>query len=502
MAKPHVTRTFGPIHFEDLDPHRFEDLIRQLAYDFRPWRSIESTGRGGADDGFDVRAYEEMRISVAPVDDEADPEDVAHPMEGNLWMIQCKREKEIGPKKVASIITDGVTMEAAPYGYVLAAPVHFSKAAHDRFREELRQRGVLEFYLWGAGELEDMLYQPKHDHILFAFFGISLVTKCRSRSVHVRAAFSMKNKLLRILGESPRGQQVLIRDLNDERYPYEDEYSDFAENPRWKLYAVESLHPLGLIVTTARYFAYLNTHDKVWDYTDAIEGDRSHSGLHDQSDEGTDTKRLAVRGVWEAFPRAHRATLVRRRMIRYDRIECIDEKGDSEFKFPHLYVGFELQNGPFAGLHEYLGINEYTQHELDGLTRNTVFPIEFPLPAFGVIHGDKPLAIDEVTRSMLRHGRREITLYSVGKQYNYLKPTDVVPVEAGASSTSEKIFLKITNIRKLKAAIVLEDINQRISEKADLERQIGRELRISDKPTVVEVVTIYEWQLERDRPIV
>ena len=26
MAKPHITRTVGPIHFEDLDPHRFEDL--------------------------------------------------------------------------------------------------------------------------------------------------------------------------------------------------------------------------------------------------------------------------------------------------------------------------------------------------------------------------------------------------------------------------------------------------------------------------------------------
>ena len=57
MAKPHITRTVGPIHFEDLDPHRFEDLVRQLAYDFRPWKSIESTGRGGADDGFDVRAF-------------------------------------------------------------------------------------------------------------------------------------------------------------------------------------------------------------------------------------------------------------------------------------------------------------------------------------------------------------------------------------------------------------------------------------------------------------
>lgn len=30
------TKTIGPLHFEDLEPKRFEDLVRQLAYDFRP----------------------------------------------------------------------------------------------------------------------------------------------------------------------------------------------------------------------------------------------------------------------------------------------------------------------------------------------------------------------------------------------------------------------------------------------------------------------------------
>jgi len=40
--KPVVTRTFAPIHFEDLDPHRFEDLVRELIYDFRDWQSIEA----------------------------------------------------------------------------------------------------------------------------------------------------------------------------------------------------------------------------------------------------------------------------------------------------------------------------------------------------------------------------------------------------------------------------------------------------------------------------
>jgi hypothetical protein len=57
-SKPKPTRTMGALHFEDLEPHRFEDLIRQLAYDFRSWRQLEATGRAGGDDGFDVRGFE------------------------------------------------------------------------------------------------------------------------------------------------------------------------------------------------------------------------------------------------------------------------------------------------------------------------------------------------------------------------------------------------------------------------------------------------------------
>ena len=51
-----TTRTIGPLHFEDLEPHRFEDLVRQLAYDFRDWHSVEAIGRAGSDKGMDIRA--------------------------------------------------------------------------------------------------------------------------------------------------------------------------------------------------------------------------------------------------------------------------------------------------------------------------------------------------------------------------------------------------------------------------------------------------------------
>lgn len=58
MVKLKVTRTYGLIHFEDLDPHRFEDLVRELIYDYKDWLTIKATGKSGNDSGFDVRVYE------------------------------------------------------------------------------------------------------------------------------------------------------------------------------------------------------------------------------------------------------------------------------------------------------------------------------------------------------------------------------------------------------------------------------------------------------------
>jgi hypothetical protein len=42
-----VTRSLHPLPFENLDPRRFEDLIRQLAYDFRRWDAHHDAGRNG-----------------------------------------------------------------------------------------------------------------------------------------------------------------------------------------------------------------------------------------------------------------------------------------------------------------------------------------------------------------------------------------------------------------------------------------------------------------------
>jgi hypothetical protein len=155
--KPKPTRTTNPLHFEDLEPHRFEDLTRQLAGDFRSWVKLEPTGALGSDEGYDARGIE-------MVDGEE-----------RLWQIQSKREQSIPPKKMSAYIQEMIPEGATvPHGVILAVAANFSKKTRDVFAQELRQKGVHEFYLWGKADIEDFLYQPKNDHLLYAYFGISL----------------------------------------------------------------------------------------------------------------------------------------------------------------------------------------------------------------------------------------------------------------------------------------------------------------------------------------
>lgn len=283
MAKPKITKTLGPIHFEDLDPHRFEDLVRELAYDFKDWQSLEATGRGGSDDGFDIRGYERLDKVAQENDEDDSSEEEAHPMDGRSWMFQCKREKEIGPVKVASIISEAIDSKSPPYGYVLAAPANFSKTSHDKFTEELRKCGVMEFYLWGRAALEDMLHLPKNDHILFTFFGISLVSRRRSRATEIRSFVSKKNKLFKLLGENPTYQPVLVRDSQDLHYPYKGGYKDFKKRPRWREFPVVGMDPLGLVLQMAKYYAYRDPIKKEWDITEKV------NLVHRQVDESMET---------------------------------------------------------------------------------------------------------------------------------------------------------------------------------------------------------------------
>src|SRR6267378_3470086 len=190
-----TTRTTGPLHFEDLEPKRFEDLVRQLAYEFRVWRRLEATGRSGSDDGFDARGVEIVPEDTSASETDASAQEVVTELgaSDHLWLIQCKREREIGPTRLAAFLDeiklqDGETL----YGIVFAAACDFSKKSHDVFNAKCRALGVQECYLWGKAAIEDLLFQPKNDHLLFAYFGFSLTIRQRTLQATLRRDIATK----------------------------------------------------------------------------------------------------------------------------------------------------------------------------------------------------------------------------------------------------------------------------------------------------------------------
>ena len=202
-------------------------------------------------------------------------------------------------------------------------------------------------------------FQPKNDHILFAF------SACRWRpggSGRLRSFTVLaKNKLMRVLGDRPV-QRVLVRDLDD-ILSLRGRLPDFDKNPRWKEYKAHSSDPCGLVVTEARGLRLprprrrrMGQHGSWWTKTCPSETSRRNSNKRNAS---------RSRASGNCYPGARRAILVRRALLRFDAIAYIDDKGDSVFDMPHLYVPYEAKHGPFAGF-RIPEINEHTQVPLEG----------------------------------------------------------------------------------------------------------------------------------------
>jgi hypothetical protein len=352
-----TTRTLNPLHFEDLEPHRFEDLVRQLVYDFRVWRKIEATGRLGADEGIDIRAVEAVGGEREEnEEDESESPAMREPSEERIWVIQCKREKEIGPTKARQIVRDAVPGGSdAPYGFILSAACDFSMKSRDAFHEEARKRGVKDSHIWGKAELEDLLFLPKNDHLLFAYFNISLQIRRRSLRTELRSRLAMKRKLITVLGDVREDHHVtvLLRDPREERYPRAEDIPDFATWPRWKYYTFIGHEPPDhLAFVVGEHFAYVDDEGKHWDALLDFNSDR----MEPPGDSSVQPVDLAESAKYQRYwsywyhqvPENNRATLKLLHFIHYDRILAVDEHGDRYNEGIHLLVEFDPEHGPFG----------------------------------------------------------------------------------------------------------------------------------------------------------
>ncbi|MEY2855782.1 MAG: hypothetical protein RLZZ74_91 [Cyanobacteriota bacterium] len=496
MPKPKVTRTYGPIHFEDLDPKRFEDLVRELIYDLKEWQSIEATGRGGSDDGFDIRAYEKISKDQEVVEDENESSEAVHPMDGHLWMIQGKREQEIGPTRIKEILSE-VDSKNPPYGYILAASANFSKKSYDVFREELRKKGVIEFHIWGKPELEDMLHQPKNDRILFTFFGISLVSKRRSRSTEIRFSVNNKNKLYRVLGDEPKHHSIMLREASDDKYPYSGSYKDFEKYPRWKEYKVAEYHPSGIIFEAERCFAYIDTIKKEYDFFDKASLVYLESDSREYKEEQR-KQRDIVEDFWDHLPSYNRGTYIKNSIVRHKDILVIDDQGDNWNRFPHIFTSFNPNKGPFTGSYEYIQGPGNHQTDLSDYKRVVKFPKKFKNEKFGKIHKDKDLDLEKFYQYRIKSGAEDFyCLYDTDGKYGFLNVRDVASIPDPEDS-SYKHYIEIIH----KESIKFFDFSvKNPGREFSVQEMLGQKPDSEDIINIYEFKKTYEWKFMKDKKI-
>lgn len=361
--KPNTSRTIGPLHFEDLEPHRFEDLIRQLTYEFREWLSIEAVGRTGSDSGVDSKAYEAVPVSSCEDDDE---EDDAVAPSSRLWVIQCKRQQSFGPGDANKAISEiKIDPNESAYGLIVATSSNVSASTRRAFALSARSHGYEEFYLWGKGELEDQLFLPRNDHLLYAYFGISLQVRRRSQRTEQRGLVSIKKQLVRVLGDINQEcyQDVLFRSADDDGYPFVGERRNFKDVRPWWYYRFVGFWPPNLLMfEVGSYAAYINEATSEWDAIadyNVIKHVNSllwglgpnladDEYLHERELENIERERYLR--FFEDLPEEHKGYLSYREVIPFERILAIDELGDRLNRGPHLIVARNSQGKFFDPL--------------------------------------------------------------------------------------------------------------------------------------------------------
>jgi len=349
-----TTRTLNPLPFQDLEPKRFEDLIRQLAYDFRPWRALEATGRAGSDDGFDARGWEALtnQDDIVPVVGE-DEEIAILPLNDRKWLIQCKREVEIGPTKIARYL-DYISEDERNelHGIIFAASCNFSKRSIDTFHDKCRALGVQESYLWGRGEIEDALFQPKNDGLLFAYFGISLSIRQRSLKTSIRSRLAMKRKVNRMLGEGDVCYElILLRDPEETNYPYIHDREP-REKYKWEPAFFSGHHFNAIKIFLRKFPAYLDQDGEHWDMANAYSDHMQtwhNPWIFTEEAAKLESLRQKIGQFTATMPDGTFGHVEVTGILEYDDIIDIDEDGDSAFEHAHIYMKFDKFGPAFSG---------------------------------------------------------------------------------------------------------------------------------------------------------
>ncbi|MBI6873437.1 restriction endonuclease [Clostridium aciditolerans] len=308
-----VTRTINQLHFEDLDPIRFEELILSMVYRMRRWLQLDHLGKKGSDDGIDIRAVEELENG-----------------KNKTYYFQCKRYCKITKAQLHKIVDDFLDKNTEiPDVYTLVISCPLSKKQIDDFENYAKNNGFTTISIWTNSIIECKLYAEYQD-LLFAYFGVNLTEK-RNRKINsmrrnIVFKKRMHNDFLKSAGckdrielderlHSPMKKfnksEVLIRSIDDSDYPdntlLEKDFTGYFKAEVYNFYH----NGLQVIIGVKDI--------KVRQY-DEVDNDKFEVGI--------------IRVLEIGY-------------LPFDNIIDYDYDGDEYYMYPHLYCDFINRNDPF-----------------------------------------------------------------------------------------------------------------------------------------------------------
>lgn len=316
-----VTKTHGRLHFEDLDPLRFEDLCLSVVYRYRRWEKLDHLGRLGSDGGKDICAYEKLENGKI-----------------DLHVFQCKRYSKLNKTQLRKIVSDYCANNVdRPDYYYLVAGCDLSKDQIDCFNEACSKNGIGNAIVWSASVLEAILYGQYHD-LLFAFFGVNMTEKRNNKINSIRRNVALKKQMHADFLKQARNftteerkrlfsnpalkfnkSEVLIRSIYDTNYP---KNTLLEENGTGYFKAeVYDFYHNGLMVRSYPYCIDARVRFKQLGNEQNVEKDVRLETIH---------------------------------CIPFENIIAYDMEGDEYYPYPHLYCDFINGSDPFEEVRYWL----------------------------------------------------------------------------------------------------------------------------------------------------
>ena len=348
-------RRFGSLDLEGLSPDRFEDLLCQLAYRFRAWRVLDASGVTAADGGLVIRGLERGGSTTTTLSSGmAGDEDATAP--GREWMFFSRTSGDTSAAALRALVEEAVAGQP-PHGLVVALPGEATAPVQTAFREAVRRYGIIEGHLWSRRDIERMLALPEHDHLLFAYFGLSTGHGRPSRQTRVHDRIRVKRQLLEALHAPTITRRlladVLVRDVEDTAYPSAEAIPGFIRLtcPPWHAAIIERALTDGLLVRRFAYDGWVRP-DGSWDLIEETASVPSPLGLayRQRLSDGADDDGFAgmpVDPLLDQVPVGEHVFIYEAWTLPFDHIAEVDRFGDPIHPGPHIYCHFTGEDGPY-----------------------------------------------------------------------------------------------------------------------------------------------------------